>query len=543
MKKITFLALAVVTCTLSQAQTFKMVYNLFQANCTVGCHNSSFKEGNLDLSASSAKVYSALVNVNPVNPAAVKHGDKLIVPGDPHHSFLLRKCNRNLDTDNNLKSGEGGVMPDNKPALKDQDIELIRQWILYGAQQNDNLVDTSLINKYYAGKALPEVTPPPPAAGAVRVHLGKIFLAPNAEAEYFIKHHITFPDTVEVNRLNLQMASQSHHFIIYKFLPGAQSGFSEGLRLQDPQSGANSSNGNNTMVNAWQTPLDVQLPAGTAYLWEKGTVLDLNYHIHNDNPDSVLGAEVYFDVFTQPKTKPVQIMYSELITNTDIAIPNDKTDHTFTKAFFDKTDTSTWNIWLLSSHTHKYGKDFDIFLRNPDGTAGTQIFEGWFDTKYKFNQGYYSWEHPPVEIFQSMLPVKVKDGLIQKAVFNNDGPNPVSFGLTTKDEMMLFFVQYTINEAPYVSGITEKKADEYKTEVYPNPFSGFISISGKVEKPTEIKTELLDMMGRQVITPVFTKVSDHYKFDINLQQFVVPGGFYLCRITAGDHVEIHKLIK
>lgn len=73
--------------------TFSGVHSILQTNCTISCHNGSTYSGQLDLSGTETDVYNNIVNVNPVNPAALAKGDKLIDPGYPERSFLIRKCN------------------------------------------------------------------------------------------------------------------------------------------------------------------------------------------------------------------------------------------------------------------------------------------------------------------------------------------------------------------------------------------------------------------------------------------------------------------
>jgi len=64
----------------------------------------------------------------------------------------LRKCQNGLDPDNGLFAGEGNAMPESpSPALSNNDIELIRQWIYAGAPQTGTVVNTTMINKYYSG--------------------------------------------------------------------------------------------------------------------------------------------------------------------------------------------------------------------------------------------------------------------------------------------------------------------------------------------------------------------------------------------------------
>ncbi len=505
LSKLLFLFFVTQSSLTSAQATYTDIYNIFQTNC-ITCHDATSPAGGLNLSATSASVYTSIVNANPTNPAALAKGDKRIKPGDPHRSFLLRKCQNGLDADNGLVAGEGNAMPTAPTApLTNKEVELIRQWIYAGAPQTGNVVDTAVINKYYSGYGIDNSAashPLPTDIGSFQVHIGKIFLDTLSEIEYFLKHNLNLPDTVEVNRVELFLANQSHHFIIYKFLPGAAASFSDAIRIQNPSTGVGSSDGFNTMVSAFQASRNDVLPPTTAYQWETTTALDLNHHLFNLSADSVLAADLYFNVYTQPKGTAASIMHSDIITNTSLFIPNTSTDITFTKADFNASATRMWNIWQLSSHTHKYGVDFDIFMRNPGGSAGTQIYEGFYNSDYTFNQGYYDWEHPAVELFVPFLSVNPRNGLIQKAVFNNTGPTNIFFGLTTNDEMMLYFVQYTLGNT--IVGINENAAFENKInlDVFPNPFSNTAQISYDLKENANVTIAIYDVLGNKIETLV-----------------------------------------
>jgi hypothetical protein len=546
MKKITttlFIGALLATVSGKAQVTYTMVYNIFQAKCTT-CHDNTSPAGGMDLSASPSTVYATIM-ANPNNPAALAHKDKRVKPGDPHHSFLLRKCQNGLDADNGLNAGEGNAMPDSPSLpLANKDIELIRQWIYAGAPQTGNVVDTARISKYYNGYGIdgkPASHPLPTDPGSFQVHVGKVFLDTLSEEEYFLKYDLQLPDTVEVNRIELFLPVQSHHYIIYKFLPGAAASFADGIRIQNPTTGAGSSGGYNTLTSAFQSSRNDVLPAGTAYQWETSTVLDLNHHFFNTDPDSVLGADVYFNVYTQPKGTAASIMYCNLVSNTSIYIPNDGANHTFSKSDYDAGATRMWNIWLLSSHTHKYGTDFDIYLRNPGGSTGTQIFEGFYNTDYTFNEGYYDWEHPPVEIFSPMLTMNPKDGLIQRATFNNTGPSSVFFGLTTNDEMMLYFVQYTLG-APIPAGINEDPADAIRLNAFPNPFSGSTRISYELKETSNVSIAVYDVLGNKVATLLDNESQSNGTHQLEFDASGNARGVYVVNLTMNGQTYTRRLV-
>lgn len=539
LKTIAFL-LALPFSTVYAQSTYNAVYNIFQAKC-VSCHNADTLAGSLNLADSTSAVYTGIVNVNPVNTVAISKFNKLVRPGDPHRSFLLRKIINGLDADNGITSGEGVACPqDTVNTLSNSEVELIRQWIYAGAPQTGNVVDTVVINKYYNGWGIdnsPASHPLPTDPGSFQVHIGKIFLDASSESEYYLKYNLMLPDTVDVNRIELFMPSHSHHFLIYKFDPGAESGFPDGIRIQDPITGEGSSNGDNTLVSGWQYSDNLVLPPGTAYSWATSTVLDMNHHLFNPDPDSVAGTDIYINIYTQPKHTAPHTMYSDLIDNTSIFILNTGADYTFSKSDYNPGATNMWNVWLLSSHTHKYGKDYDIYKRNPNGSKGEQIFEGFYNIDYSFNQGYYDWEHPPTRQFDTLLEINPREGLIQEAVFNNNGPLPVTFGLTTNDEMMLYFIQYIIGD-PITTGIEGSESNDLLFTISPNPFGTHTHIGYVLKDKSTVSLEVFDALGKKVQTLASNESqgAGNYTYEFNPQQYGYSSGIYVVKATInGKH--------
>lgn len=524
--------------------TFTSVRALFNANCTNGCHNTASPTGNLDLTGTDAEVYQRLVNATPTNPAAAARNWKRIKPGYPDRSFLLRKCNNNLYQNAGIDAADlGSPMPSYpQPAMQPQEIELIRQWVYKGAPQTGTVVNINTINTYYTEGGINSVPNPPPVPtepGAFQLHLGKIFLEPQTEVEYFIKYDLELADFIRVNRLDLHMAPQSHHFILYKLVPNAVNFFPEGLRLQNPLNGAGSSSGYNTMVNAWQISYDTYLPQGTAYKWDGGSVLDMNFHLRNYSTDSILASEVYINVYTVPNTTDDEIMYSDLITNTNIAIPNNNQPVTFTVSDYLPSETRYWNLWQLTSHTHKYGKDYDLFTRTASGQQGEQIYEGFYDIDYTFNQGYYNFSHPPIRQFEPLYQLNPRLGMIQQATFQNNGPETVYFGLTTLDEMMVYYFQYTLGDLiDNPSAIAE--LDQLKLTAFPNPSNGQFALEFTAAAAGNAEIKLTDLAGRVLVTEQksVTQGNNTYNFDYSNQ---LSQGIYLVEVTAGQERSVRRI--
>jgi hypothetical protein len=432
-------------------------------------------------------------------------------------------------------------MPNNSSALPNNQIELIRQWVYEGAPLTGNVVNTSTIDSYYLDGGINSINEPPPVpteAGAFQLHLGKLFLEPQTEVEYFLKYDLELPEDIYVDRIELFMANQSHHFILYKFLPGQDAQFQEGLRIQNPQTGSGSSGSSSTLVNAWQISYDTNLPDETAYLWNSGSVLDMNYHVRNYNLDSVLAVEAYINIYTTAPVPVTNVMYSDLITNLSIFIPNDNAPHVFSRADYDLNSTRYWDIWQLTSHTHKYGTDFDIFMRNPDGTDGEQIYEGFYNTDYTFNQGYYGFSHPPIRQFGPQKRINPREGLIQRATFRNDGNAPVFFGLTTDDEMMLYYIQYTLGDLIGTSSIENQTSADFNA--FPNPSNGDVYISTNLKSSSNLTVRISDISGRLIQVENYgEKSSGDHTLLLNSN---LSAGTYIIQLQTSESNSIQKLI-
>ena len=125
--------------------TWEKVYNIFQGSCTFSvCHDNTPALGIPDLQGtgptladSMQAVYNNIFNQIPSNVSAQSKGYKLIYPGDYYLSFLFRKINSGFVPDISLDAMEGCPMPKTglctELPIADSSIELIRQWIIFGA--------------------------------------------------------------------------------------------------------------------------------------------------------------------------------------------------------------------------------------------------------------------------------------------------------------------------------------------------------------------------------------------------------------------------
>ena len=549
--------------TLVSAQsTLQSVSTIFQANCTVGCHSGGSPSANLDLSGNPSDLVSALVGVTPTNPAAATKGYKLVDAGYPHKSFLLYKCAYTAWDDQFAMDGaEGNPMPSNQPSLPKEDVELIRQWIIAGAKETGVAVDPQLLSDYYNDNGMARIArpPAPPEGEGFQLHLGPFFLDAGGEVEFYKKEKMENVNVENLVRFDAVINFESHHFLLFEFLPGTSGSVEEGLR---PVTLQNAFQDAEYMVG-WVNTDTTDLPYGTAYKLDEQAVLDMNVHLINyaSNGDSILAAESYVNFYVDNTTPDLIEMHSDLMINLQIPIDNIINPgqmHTFVNVQADNTasPTDSMYVWFLSSHTHKYGKDYDIYMRNPNGSRGEQLYEGWYDTEYGFNQGEYSWEEPANlyldEFYGEMRPVSRRDGLIQEAKFqilpsDNESAPFINFGLTTDDEMMLAFIQYTLERVPPDPnanvGISEIEEETTFLSVYPNPTNGSATVRFNLDERSNVQLNVYNSLGQEVSNVYTGSMSaGQANFEFNAANGSDPNGLYLIQLVVNDRVYSKRLL-
>jgi hypothetical protein len=533
MKRITLFIAGIAALSSSYAQTtWESVYNVLQTNCG-SCHVAGHESG-LDLSASIGEVYDNLYNLAPSNATSAAKGYKRVFPGEPYKSFLFSKVNNELAWDVNLEAGEGAACPQGAAPLNNKDIELIRQWIMFGAFESDTAVDIALINEFYDNDGIQSVPSPPapPAAGeGFQVHFGPFFLYPEDEHEYFTKFYTQIPTDQEIIRVDTYMGDYSHHFITYRYTDAFWIGATPyGLHDGPDFVGID-------LVTANQYPQNIELPEGTAFNWVTNTVLNLNSHYINYSPDKALACEAYVNIYTQPVGTAVQTMYSVLLSNSSFYVPNDGLPHTDIASEFENGhgDDELF-VWAMSCHTHQYGSDFNIYKRTEDGDTGEQIFDGACGATEGVPgclDEIYDYKHPPTRYWESMLPIKWGEGIKYETTWINDGPEPVGFGLTSEDEMMVmmyFYVDDTTGlNLPAAVAINEPGITPLQVEIFPNPASEMLYIKSLLNL-SGATISLTDMSGKIVRTQLTESIStqsNYYQVNIN----DLSSGIYLINLT------------
>lgn len=540
-----FILTVLITCysiSYGQTSTWEAVYNIIQSNCS-SCHIPGHVSG-LNLTETSDILYTQLFDVTPTNVTAAGKNYKLVKPGNPYKSFLFSKINNGLALDVALGAGEGAACPQDATPLDNKQIELVRQWILFSAPETGFVVDEAIIADFYDNDGIQSVPSPPapPAAGTgYQIHFGPFFLWPGEEHEYWDKFDPEITSTTEIIKFETLMSSYSHHFLMYKFnnLTIAET-VPFGLHDGPDFAGVD-------VVFAQQFSDSLNLPPHTAFSWEANTLLDLNSHYINYSPDKTLACEVYINVYTQTAGTAIQIMQTIRKSNSDIFIPNDSLPHIFVDtAYGNGHGEDELFVWAMTSHTHKYGSDFDIYKRNEDGSLGDHIF----DASCGATLGapdcldeIYDFQHPPTRKWDNMLPVKWKNGFISKTSFINNGPEPVSFGMTSEDEMavfMYFFVDDTIGLNIHVATV-DAEVKPFEMLLYPSPVSDNLIIN----------VNLTNYDGPILITDIngksHTFLNGQYQIinpgiiSVDLSEFTP--GLYIIQLINDQQIISDKIIK
>ena len=542
-----------------QAQsTYSEVYNILQSNC-LGCHEGANPQGNLDFSGTQNEVYDLLIEQAPTNPFAQSMDYKLVDQGYPDRSTLYRKVNDGLYHSSEMEPGEGNVMPPNNlPTLADADKELIRQWIFFGAPKSGKVINKATLETYYNDGGIPHLErPEPPAAGeGFQLYLGSIFLKPNEEREYIYKYELKNPEPIEIHKLDVAMSTNSHHFLFFKFDPGADADEDEGLEevtvLSSITGEAIAITSDTEMIGGWAYSGAYDLPKGTAYIWPENTVLKFNYHIKNYSQTEVAPIDLYVNVYTQESGTALHEMRSDfqLYDPFLLSIPPGEKSFTWNLTNFAYANNNdSVHLWVVGAHTHQYGTDFDIYLRNPGGGKGEQIYEGYFNFDYSFNQGYYDYAEPPMRVFDEMISIKEKDGLYITADYNNTTNNTVNFGLTTKDEMFGVFLQYLVGDISDLPdnellGINDNSTGEdLKWNVYPNPFSGQTNIVYQQKDNQSVLLKVFNLLGQELInlSNDIPQTAGTHQVVLDAKKQGLQNGMYIVQLQVGDVVHSKRI--
>jgi hypothetical protein len=411
--------------------TFDLIQEkILTPSCALsGCHASvsdaSFAEHGLILKEGES--YNNLVDASPKNSNALADGLQRVKAFKSGESLLYHK----VHTSDHHSHDYGNPMPLGLQLLSQGQVEFIRQWIDNGAP-----LEGSVANEEFLQDETPQDEPfeplPVPASG-YQMKLGPFEVAPNFEREFFLYQKVGNAEAAYVNRIEIRMRINSHHFILYDFSEDAPPAVIPSLDLvRDIRNTNGTYNIQNlpatlhhVFVAGSQTPnLDFSFPAGVAIHLPPGMAFDMNSHYVNKQAVPVTG-EVHVNLHTVPSSQVLHTALALNLPNNSLTLlPNQRT--TVTKEFL--MDEKTYVI-SLTSHTHKLGEKFVIRIKG--GSRNGEIVY----TNNDWHNARWIPFDPPIEL-------NAGEGLISEITYNNTTNKTVSFGLTSEDEMGIIFGYY-----------------------------------------------------------------------------------------------------
>ena len=422
------------------ASTYSLVFDIFQISCTSsGCHDAD-SAGGLNLVGTSSDVYNSIVGVNPTNNTAIAKGNKLIDPGHPYNSFLLRKFGNAFDSYFNLQANEGAAMQAFS-GVSNSDIEIIRQWIIFGAPASGELINAQLISDFYNFGGQPFIPTPsiPNPADGFQMRIGPVFLGFGSQMEFMVKQRLQNASPLQISGLESSMYWSASIARVFNFEDNSTANISDGIRIAAPVYDAAIGDTVKSLLMQWTFSSSVQLPQETAFLIDETGEVDIQMNVTNFSPTHLLPADLYINFTYDTSQNPLEMKGAAII-SPDINIPNDSSDHLFAFTEFAPFSFPV-NLWRINGTTDNVCNDFDIYQRNPDGSRGGQLYEGFFNADYTVNQGFYNAQNPATREFDPFYSLDLEDGFIYEAQYNNQGSATHNTNMT----LIYFFTTASCN--------------------------------------------------------------------------------------------------
>jgi hypothetical protein len=378
-----------------------------------------------------------MVGVSPKNIAAKEDG-LVIVSNEGGmkglaKSFLWEKINA-YDREHYLSDHPqyGQMMPPGENFLSDGQLKFIRSWIEAGAPESGIVVDEKLLldsNRY----SPPEFTPLNPPEKGIQLHIKPFEVKPNYEREFFQYTDLNIDGDIYANRIEIEMRSGSHHFILYSFDKNINNSnipeydIKRDLRFED---GTMNVQTLRTMqyhefFSGTQWPrMDYNLPPGVAFKLNSKFGIDQNAHYVNRS-DSIIIGEVFTNIHTIDRSEVEKVANIINWSNQEILLPPRKVT-TLNKSFI--TDAPIY-IGQLFSHAHEKMTEFVVKIKGGERN-GELVY--WTD----------DWEHPPIINYDPPIQLNNGEGLELIATYDNQEDRFITFGFLSTDEMMILFGWY-----------------------------------------------------------------------------------------------------
>ena len=425
---------------------------IFDKSCASSvCHATPANSANLNLTYGTS--YQDLVGRVPQNPSAAAAGMKLIDPGNPENSFLLTKLMGPESPD------QGSRMPFGGGVLHSGKIKAIQTWIEAGAPETGKVAGIGDLGVLRDPDEVFEPPAPPAPGEGYQIHLPQFKIEPGTEREVYYATQIkdengnSVEGDIFINRVEIFYPAGSHHFIIYRL---TEEGLAEGilqrgitpgigvnpedqfreLDTDDPLVLGNFGVDRLFVVGTQTDDMLYEFPEGVGLRMPGDTVYDLNSHYINLLGDETLIGETYVNIHTIPEEEVKYEAIEIFVSNRSINVPPGTTrvakmtwyveDELERRGHDSETEL---NVFFLSSHMHRHGELFEIFQKSSGDLLHRSV----------------AYDDAPIDLFDPVLRLDVDDGLRFECTHNNyDVDEPLTFGLTSEDEMCIIFGYYFI---------------------------------------------------------------------------------------------------
>lgn len=393
--------------------TFEAIQDhIFNESCiSSSCHSSAWAAAGLSLEPDVA--YEQLVGRVPQNAKARDEGMQLVKAGDPGKSFLMTKL-----TGSGV--GYGDRMPRSYSSLSGVAIDAIRAWIAAGAPRDSVVPDAPDLDRVLHNTEFYFQPPAKPQRG-IQLHLSPFAVAPRSEREIFSTTRLGVAEDLMVNKIEVVQPEGSHHFILYQSTD--ENPPPPGIRDLDPDNPLQALGiFSKRFIVGSQSPTAVfDFPAGIAIPMPAGAVYELNSHFVNTSGENTLIGEVYVNLHSMPADSVKVAAKPIFVSNFGISVPPGRTETTARNWTLERDV----NVIMLSSHMHRHGRRFDIFLGD--------------ERIYRSEE----WDEPVTLVFNPALEVKAGERVRFECTHENDDKDfTIRFGFTAENDEMCIMLGY-----------------------------------------------------------------------------------------------------
>ena len=393
--------------------TFEAIQDhIFNESCiSSSCHSSAWAAAGLSLEPDVA--YEQLVGRVPQNAKAREEGMLLVKAGDPGKSFLMTKL-----TGSGV--GYGDRMPRSYSSLSGVAIDAIRAWIAAGAPRDSVVPDAPDLDRVLHNTEFYFQPPAKPQRG-IQLHLSPFAVPPRSEREIFSTTRLGVAEDLMVNKIEVAQPEGSHHFILYQSTD--ENPPPPGIRDLDPDNPLQALGiFSKRFIVGSQSPAAVfDFPEGIAIPMPADAVYELNSHFVNTSGENTLIGEVYVNLHSMPADSVKVAAKPIFVSNFGISVPPGRTETTARNWTLERDV----NVIMLSSHMHRHGRRFDIFLGD--------------ERIYRSEE----WDEPVTLVFNPALEVKAGERVRFECTHENDDKDfTIQFGFTAENDEMCIMLGY-----------------------------------------------------------------------------------------------------